>query len=461
MNRSPASPPDLLLVGVGPHAHYKHLPLIQKAIRSGLAERYSILELESARPRLEALVRTLDLKPERIAYVPDRRGRNEWYTADSDAALDELCRARPSLKVMICTEPKAHFPYLRWCLANGRDCLVDKPITIPMSSAAEGAVIDPRRMVAEVRELVELACRQHGATRPAGCSVMTPRRYHRVYETVRRYAGWLVRHLGVPITYLSIYHGEGVWNTPTEYMEREDHPYRYGYGKLLHSGYHYVDILARLLDLNLPLAGETVLDLTSHVARPGDQQSQMSAAYGRMEGAVPVAPAAGHPFGETDFVSAFAARSRSTGEVVTLGNLALLQTTASLRSWWRLPGDVYNKTGRFGVEDIRVNLGFLASLSVRILKVPVAVDGRHATFRDELDVTVWRNGNLLGSPFLVRRSSQSAQTYLEAGRWRLFRSWLRGEETKSRIEQHLRSVEILETLLLSAGQPGRVPSNIP
>jgi predicted dehydrogenase len=443
------TPPDLLLVGVGPHAHYKHLPLILKAIRSGLAAGYSILELETARPRLEELVRTLEVKPERIVYIPDHRDRGEWYTSDSDAALEALCKERPSLKVMIATEPKAHGPYIKWCLANGRDCLVDKPITIPMS---EEKVIDPRRMTAELRELIDLA-----RDSPASCSVMTPRRYHHVYETVRRYVGWLVRRLGVPVTYLSIYHGEGVWNTPTEYMEREDHPYKYGYGKLLHSGYHYVDILARLLEFS----GDTDLDLATHAARPGDQQAQMAPAYGRMDGAVPVEPAAGHPFGETDLVASFAARRRGTGEVVTLGNLALLQTTTSVRSWWRLPDDVYNKTGRFGVEDIRLNLGFLASVSVRILKVPVEVNGRHATFRDELDITVWRNGNLLGSPFLDRRSKRSAESYLESGRWRLFRNWLQGKENRSRIEQHLRSVEILEALLLSAGQAGRTASNSP
>ncbi len=438
--------PDLLLVGVGPHAHYKHLPMIRKAMSSGLASGYSILELETARPRLEELVRTLDVKPERIVTIPDRRQEGEWYTADSDAALEELCRS--STRVMICTEPKAHFPYIRWCLANGRDCLVDKPVTIPMS----GNVIDPRRLAAELRELIEI-----GRDSPASCSVMTPRRYHHVYETVRRYVGWLVRRLGVPVTYLSIYHGEGVWNTPVEYLEREDHPYKYGYGKLLHSGYHYVDILARLLDLS----GDTDFDVVSRLARPEDQQSQMAAAYSRMEGAVAVEPASGHPFGETDLVASFAARKKGTGEVVTLGNLALLQTTTSLRNWWRLPADVYNKTGRFGVEEIRLNLGFLTSVAVRILKVPVEVDGRHATFRDELDITVWRNGNLLGTPFLDRRLNRSAESYLEAGRWRLFRSWLEGTENRSRIDQHLRSVEILETLLLSAGQAARTASNSP
>lgn len=446
-----SSPADLLLVGVGPHAHFKHLPLIQKAVRSGLAASYSILELNTARPRIEELIKTLDVKPMRVEYVPDRRGRGEWYTSDSDAALAALAAELPSLKVVISTEPKAHFPYLKWCIAHRRDCLVDKPITIPMSP---DRVIDPGRMTAELTELINLI-----QENPGVYSVMTPRRYHRVYEMVRRYVGGWVRRFGVPVTYLSIYHGEGVWNTPTEYIEREDHPYKYGYGKLLHSGYHYVDILARLLDLSTP-AGETELDLVSRVARPGDQQAQMAPLYPRMEGApAGVEPAAGHPFGDTDVVASFAARKKTTGEVVTLGNLALLQTTTSLRSWWPLPADVYNKTGRFGVEDIRLNLGFLASIHVRILKVPVGGEGRKIKTKDELDVTVWRNGNLLDRSSLDRRYRKEAASYLEDGRWRLFESWLRGRETRSRIEQHLRSVQILEQMLLSLGQP--VASNSP
>jgi hypothetical protein len=34
---------------------------------------------------------------------------------------------------------------------------------------------------------------------------------------------------------------------PSEYTSREGHPYRYGYGKLVHSGYHFVDLFAWLV----------------------------------------------------------------------------------------------------------------------------------------------------------------------------------------------------------------------
>ena len=37
---------------------------------------------------------------------------------------------------------------------------------------------------------------------------------------------------------------------PTEFLDRENHPYKYGYGKLFHSGYHFIDLLAWLLEVN-------------------------------------------------------------------------------------------------------------------------------------------------------------------------------------------------------------------
>jgi hypothetical protein len=180
-------------------------------------------------------------------------------------------------------------------------------------------------------------------------------------------------------------------------------------------------------------------------ARPEDQRAQTpDALYRRMAGAPEKIPAVDAlPFGETDLIASF----KATGRTVTLGNLALLQTTPSLRKEWPLPADVYNKTGRFGVEETRLNLGFLASVSLRIFKVPVEIDGRHLRFRDEMDLTVWRNGNLLARSSLDRRFHQAADSYLEVGRWRLFRNWLLGRERRSRIEQHLGSVRLLEKLL--------------
>ena len=38
---------------------------------------------------------------------------------------------------------------------------------------------------------------------------------------------------GVPISYLDIYHADGLWCMPGELSTRVYHPYRHGYGKLM------------------------------------------------------------------------------------------------------------------------------------------------------------------------------------------------------------------------------------
>jgi hypothetical protein len=49
------------------------------------------------------------------------------------------------------------------------------------------------------------------------------------------------------MSHCEVYHNDGMWNMPDEFFTRENHPYKYGYGKLLHSGYHFIHLLASLL----------------------------------------------------------------------------------------------------------------------------------------------------------------------------------------------------------------------
>ena len=71
-----------------------------------------------------------------------------------------------------------------------------------------------------------------------------------IEETIRQY--------NIPITYIDIYHNDGMWNMPSEFLYRENHPYKYGYGKLFHSGYHFIDLLAWLLEANRGIKDKTI-----------------------------------------------------------------------------------------------------------------------------------------------------------------------------------------------------------
>lgn len=60
----------------------------------------------------------------------------------------------------------------------------------------------------------------------------------------------MVSKYNVPISFIGVNHCDGTWNMPNELIHRENHPYKYGYGKIMHSGYHFLDTLTWFLDVN-------------------------------------------------------------------------------------------------------------------------------------------------------------------------------------------------------------------
>src|SRR6185503_10568513 len=58
---------------------------------------------------------------------------------------------------------------------------------------------------------------------------------------------------------IEVSYSDGEWRLPWEF-HRENHPHHRGYGMLHHSGYHFVDLIARLTALNdtLGAAPDTV-----------------------------------------------------------------------------------------------------------------------------------------------------------------------------------------------------------
>lgn len=443
---------DVILVGLGAYARAKYIPLIEDAVASGRASAFHVVELDSARGDVDAFFWTRSCKPASVSWVPDLRRRAIWYSGHGEDVLTAL--ARPGTKVIVSTEPKAHFGYLRAALELGLDCLVDKPIVLPMGSDGRPAA---DRLVGAVAELKEICVRTGGR-----CMVMTPRRYNAVYELIGRYARRASRNLGMPVTYIGIEHHAGVWNTEEEILSREDHPYRYGYGMLCHSGYHYIDILSGLLAHNEDHFGNLALELDVHRATAADHVGQIGPdPVSRLSGDAPDAALFPAPpfWGETDIVSSGAARRPGSRDTVCLFRLDLLQTSVSLRNWRQLPTDVYNKNGRYGSETIRLNIGPFAAIEARIFKRPQVSTEGDPQLNREAHITVWRNAGFLGGAVLHERRYPARDTLLRnadlrAGRKRLFDDWLAGRSDKSSLESHTRTISLFAHYLAALARGG-------
>jgi hypothetical protein len=277
-------------------------------------------------------------------------------------------------------------------------------------------------------------------------SVMTLSRYHGIYNSrvLESVKERVVRH-GAPVTSFHLRAAGGVWNRECEYLERGDHPYKYGYGMLMHGAYHYVDLACQFLLLNTLVFGDSPLEMTVSAfgAFPRDQRARIPSGIAARLGE-PVASAdhaAMERFGETDVVASFRVRDVSSGATVTLGTLAFEQTTPSIRHWAGFPPDVYNKNGRVSKVELEAQLSTLYAIHVQCYDGPHGVQRGEVLIADpdNIDahavVSERANAAMLAGERFNSTESFSGLFHSDSNR-ALMSAWLRNEEERSRLATH-------------------------
>jgi hypothetical protein len=431
---------------------YKYLPCFEEAIKNGEIDAYSIIDLESQISAVSERVDDIALKPENVFYLPDPDPKKEWASAtDFEPILKKLIKQKGAIKVFIATELKAHEEYLRYCVENGIDSLVEKPIFAPMKDGA----FDPASISSTMDYLVDTLKKK-----PANHSVMTLARYHSVYndeilETLKK--KMLKYH--APLTSFHLLTNSGVWNLYREYETRGDHPYRDGYGMLMHGAYHYVDLMAQFLNLNkLIFPGESFeLQLSSFAAFPSDQAGRIPRTFNeKFEDLEPVwtkGPSHSAGFGETDISTTFCLIRKKTRKVITVGTISLEQTTPSVRSWKDLPEDFYNKNGRVSCTTIEAQLSTIFSIHGRAFKVPIKNKGEIIRVDNYAQVQTRGNASLVKNE--KYNSTKVFENYFNSSSNRkLLSAWLKGKERKSQLHEHAPAMHITQALALSIQKPG-------
>lgn len=445
-----------VVVGLGPHAKRIYMPLFRKF---GFEPRL-VIELESKRPGVFQYITTHRTSCHTY-FIPDEY--RDVGVLPEDIA-DGLRRELSSLGVthaIISTEPKAHLAFLRFFLAEGISVLVDKPITAPVGPIT--SIHKARAIESEYGELIGRyrSVKYRGVT----CEVQCQRRYHRGYAYVKELLEQCVASFGVPVTSLDVYHCDGTWNMPGEFLSRENHPYKYGYGKLLHSGYHFIDLVSWLLQVNeqLPTKHADNVQLYAAAVRPYDFLSVIdNDDYARL---FPSHRHAGllsnlstsdlEQMGELDCYSVMQFRKGSS--TMTTCTLNLLQTGYSRRAWMDLPEDTYKGNGRVRHERMNVHVGPLMNIQIhsyqsKEIKDRDASEAGEEGSVEHFDISIFRNiGIIGGEPYrhvqLHHLDSPDGTTTLighnERARERCFVSFLRNESRQSDLCDHRLSIKLL------------------
>ncbi|WP_280401209.1 hypothetical protein [Nocardia carnea] len=439
---------QLVVIGFDEIVRNKYMPCIESAITEGHLDSWSLVDLDSEREVIEKRLVGVASQPRMKVFVPDR-GDPAEISETTRTALGCLRLPGLPMKAYIATEVGAHERYLRECIAAGVDSLVEKPVLAPMNEDR----FDPGRITATMTDLIDTAGRRRNRH-----SVMTLSRYHSIYND-RVVAGLRERLLRwrAPVTSFHLRAAGGVWNLEHEFVTRDDHPYRHGYGMLMHGSYHYVDLAVQVLSLNKLLFPERSLQLQvcSFGAYPGDQHKRVSPPATRLLGGharCSVLAREPQRYGETDITSTFRLLDADSEATITLGTLSFEQTTPSIRSWGPFPEGVYNKNGRTSSVNLEAQLSTLHSVHVSCYDVPSGPDADRIGATAE--ILTRSNAALLTEDEYVSRSRHEGLFHSDSNR-ALMQNWLRGTETRSRLHEHLLPMRVTEALALSLRIPGQ------
>jgi len=383
---------NLLLIGFGPHTKKVYWNFLEK-----YKEEYSIdfsvlVELEDQREAVENFFSDgiHNNRFNEVLYFPNSERNTFVLSKNQEQELERVLHAYDIDSVIISTEPKAHLQYLQWSIKNNLNILIDKPIF-----ALTNLVGNPR-VSKRYFKIFQSLLTQYWQSNSI-CNVMCQRRFHPGYDYVRNELTKVVTEYNVPITYIDLFHSDGMWNMPNEFLSRENHPYKYGYGKLMHSGYHFIDLLASLRAINSFVVNKQVKsELTAKSYYPKDfLHSFSSNFYEKVFHKRINLEQKLNKFGELDVN--FIMQDKIDSNVITTIMVSLLQNSFSRRAWFPLPSDTYKSNGRVRHERLNIEVGPLMNIQVHSYQAdPKMNKGTKVGETDHFEIYIFRNSEIIG-----------------------------------------------------------------
>ena len=327
--------------------------------------------------------------------------------------------------------------------------MIEKPIFAPIKDG----LYCPELIDSKMKYYIDTAKQKHTKN-----SVMTLGRYHKIYnDIVMEGVKERMIKYNAPLTSFHLRHAGGVWNLHNEYIIREDHPYKYGYGMLMHGAYHYLDLAVQFINLNKIIYPSEQFELvvSSYGAYPEEQNDRISKKYSEKfdDNNSSFGEDKRYVFGETDITSTFCLRNKKTKKVITLGTLSLEQTTPSVRAWKEFPKGVYNKNGRTSSVDIEIQLSTLYSVNVKCYDVPIKGKKEIERIDASAQILTRANASLLKDEKYITKKIFKGLFHSNSNK-KLMLNWLFDKEDRSTLEQHLLVMRIIQALSVSLKDQG-------
>ncbi|KAF2463258.1 uncharacterized protein BDR25DRAFT_384757 [Lindgomyces ingoldianus] len=401
-----AKPARFLLVGVGPHAKrtfIKHLKVLKD---EGKAELVAAVDVIPNQARTEEYAAVHFPGPELI-FVPMFR---DPMPPSVVVQLDEVVARLGIDCVIISAEPECHKAYGLWAIRHGLHVIMDKPITVRRNAVTD--ISQAAGISEDYHELLE-AYNELQTRKETFFLINSHRRYHPGFYCTSDMIAEIQAKTGCPVTNLVSTHCDGLWRLPGEIVDQHYHPFRYGYGKVSHSGYHFLDTTYLFMKAGWSASKrpDEIEVVSSFLMPNGFMRSVTTKDHQDIFGAEAYDATTGHSekqveelmetMGEYDAMLQIAFKRE--GEVVSTAHINLLHTGFSRRSWLEngKNPDLYKGVGRVKHESHEVRSGPFQT---------IVIDSRQANDKHDrskpstaelgsdnhFEVQSWRNCDVLG-----------------------------------------------------------------
>lgn len=392
---------NLVLVGAGPHAKKRYLPLIERYRHE---YEISIPLVVDFTDREESVLSDVMIGNSKFLFLDPKTNRtSEKLNPLVRKELDTLWQAGRIDGMIISTEPKGHKMYAEWALHHDVDILMDKPVTSPINCGN-----DERQAKKIYQDYLDL--KKEYFKSKSNFIIPCLRRYSNTYRFIHSYLTDLVKKYQIPISFMDIYHADGTWCMPGEFYSKENHPYKYGYGMLMHTGYHLVDLLAWFSQINDEIEGKKPDKVRLYVSSvsPYDFLGMIDTkGYEKIFGVDRYNDLMMKnnfelkKFGELDVCVNFQFLRKD--KVITTAIMNLLQNSYSQRSQADLQPDIYINRGRVKHERFNIQVSHLLNLQAYSYQPEIKKKlGKKSSY----SIDIYSNPHLASEKEVVRIDSE-------------------------------------------------------
>lgn len=466
--------PNIMLIGCGPHAKRVYVPKLKEIESNSGIKLKAVVELKE---KQEDILPFVSKYFENVNYIFVDKFEEKFKQSLPDELenrLNSIIAEENINSVIIATDPLNHMQYALWALKHNLHILMDKPISTydNISNNVEQAE--------QLKRDYELLVENYSADK--AFIVNAQRRFLPQFQIVQDFVNEIANKYGMPITSMQSTHSDGQWRLPEEVLKFKYHPLL-GWGKVSHSGYHFIDMASKMVKDSFKEASKSFDEISvySKFIRPSGvllQQNQRDLEkifgdkYKQFDSRTDEELLKIYKGKNEAEVDANSIISLSyNGIPVTNITLNLMHNGFSRRSWLNSNmKDLYKGNGRVRHEYHNIEQGCLQNIQIHSYQSKDKHDTNNERDfeiggNNHYDIYVFKNSEIVGGQTLqIIKGKDIAERYFldktrimnELARHEALKQFLevivgkrKAKETKSNILDHKMSVELMSLIYKS------------